>query len=100
MPRVKDRNVYRHVSDFDKSRIVEYRDCGLSHRSIAACVGRDPMTITSSREDRRVTRMALTDHAATSRVLRQELGSFARQQVSARTVRRRFLQHRLSARIP
>ncbi|GFU99082.1 HTH_Tnp_Tc3_2 domain-containing protein [Trichonephila clavipes] len=41
--------------------------------------------------------MALMDHAATSRVLSQELRSYARQQVSARTVQRRLLQHRLSA---
>ncbi|GFT20923.1 hypothetical protein TNCV_3130801 [Trichonephila clavipes] len=35
--------------------------------------------------------MALMDHAATSRALSQELGSFARlQEVSARTVRRLF----------
>ncbi|GFT60548.1 transposable element Tcb1 transposase [Trichonephila clavipes] len=39
------------------------------------------------------------DHATTSRVVRQELGSFARQQVSARTVRPRLQQHGLSARI-
>ncbi|GFY24424.1 HTH_Tnp_Tc3_2 domain-containing protein [Trichonephila clavipes] len=45
--------------------------------------------ITSSREDRHVTCMALMYRAATSRTLSQELGSFARQ-VSARTVRRRF----------
>ncbi|GFW82627.1 uncharacterized protein TNCV_3491991 [Trichonephila clavipes] len=40
------------------------------------------------------------DRAATSRALSQELGSFARQQVSARTVRRSLLQHGLSARRP
>ncbi|GFY11787.1 hypothetical protein TNCV_1529791 [Trichonephila clavipes] len=38
--------------------------------------------ITSSGEDRYVTRMALMDRAATSQALSQELGSFARQQVS------------------
>ncbi|GFW65608.1 uncharacterized protein TNCV_3550311 [Trichonephila clavipes] len=98
-----------------------YRDCGLLYRSIAARVGRDPMTvgrkwnrrvqdgnterhagsqrppITSSREDRHLTRMALMDRAATSRALSQELVSFARQQMFARTVRQhesRFcLQH-------
>ncbi|GFW67889.1 SH2 domain-containing adapter protein B [Trichonephila clavipes] len=32
-------------SDFGNSRIVTYRDCGLSCRSIAARVGRDPMTV-------------------------------------------------------
>ncbi|GFU60367.1 HTH_Tnp_Tc3_2 domain-containing protein [Trichonephila clavipes] len=45
MPRVRSRNVHQHISDFDKGRIVAYRNCGLSYRSIAARVGRDPMTI-------------------------------------------------------
>ncbi|GFW70405.1 HTH_Tnp_Tc3_2 domain-containing protein [Trichonephila clavipes] len=80
--------------------------CGLSYRSTAARVGRDTTTvsrmwnrwfqdgnmerragsqrppITSSREDRHVTRMTLMDHASMSGALSQELGSFARQQVS------------------
>ncbi|GFT89403.1 uncharacterized protein TNCV_4386891 [Trichonephila clavipes] len=56
--------------------------------------------ITSSREDKHVTHMALMDRATTSRALSQEPGSFARQQVSARKVRRRLLQHGLSARKP
>ncbi|GFV96629.1 HTH_Tnp_Tc3_2 domain-containing protein [Trichonephila clavipes] len=107
MPRVRSRNAYQHVSDFDKDRIVAYRDCGLSYRNIVAHVGRDPMTvsriwnrwiqdgntkhhagfqrppISSSREDRHVTRTALMDRAATSRTLSQKLGSFARQKGSA-----------------
>ncbi|GFW13931.1 HTH_Tnp_Tc3_2 domain-containing protein [Trichonephila clavipes] len=89
---------------------------------IAAPVGRDPMTvsrvwsrwvqdgdterqagsqqfpITSSQEDRNVTRISLRDREATSRALSQELGPFTRQQVSTRTVRRRLLHHRYSAR--
>ncbi|GFT16334.1 HTH_Tnp_Tc3_2 domain-containing protein [Trichonephila clavipes] len=84
MPRVRSRNAYLQVSDFDKGRIVAYRDCGLSYRNIAARVERDPMTVSrkgnrwfqdgnterragsqrlplnSSREDRQVTRIALT----------------------------------------
>ncbi|GFW73830.1 HTH_Tnp_Tc3_2 domain-containing protein [Trichonephila clavipes] len=87
------------------SRIVAYRDCGLSYRSIAARIGRDPMTvsriwnrwvqddntesravsqrssITSSREDRHVTHIALMDRAATSQALSQEFRSFSRQKV-------------------
>ncbi|GFV55665.1 hypothetical protein TNCV_278861 [Trichonephila clavipes] len=50
-------------------------------------VGSQWSPITSSREDRHVTRMTLMDRAATSRDLSQQLGSFERQQVSARTVR-------------
>ncbi|GFT13703.1 hypothetical protein TNCV_3831711 [Trichonephila clavipes] len=45
MPRVKSRNAYQPVSDFDKGRIVAYRDCGVLYRSIAACVSRNLMTI-------------------------------------------------------
>ncbi|GFX52079.1 HTH_Tnp_Tc3_2 domain-containing protein [Trichonephila clavipes] len=56
--------------------------------------------ITSSREDRHVNRMTLMDRAATLRALSQELGSFAKQEVSARTVLQRLLQHGLSARRP
>ncbi|GFY36576.1 uncharacterized protein TNCV_27811 [Trichonephila clavipes] len=44
--------------------------------------------ITSSRENRHVTCVSLMYCAATSRTLSQELGSFARQQVSTQTVRR------------
>ncbi|GFS61606.1 HTH_Tnp_Tc3_2 domain-containing protein [Trichonephila clavipes] len=90
MLRVRSRNAYQHVSDLDKGRIAAYRDCGLSHRNIAARVDRDPMTVsgiwnlkfkddniercfgsqrppmTSSRGDRHITRMTLMDRAATS----------------------------------
>ncbi|GFW18836.1 hypothetical protein TNCV_5132891 [Trichonephila clavipes] len=45
MPRVRSRNAYQHASDFDKGRIIAYRNCGLSHRGLAARVGRDPMTV-------------------------------------------------------
>ncbi|GFU50322.1 HTH_Tnp_Tc3_2 domain-containing protein [Trichonephila clavipes] len=124
MSHVRSRKAYRHVSDFDKCRIGAYRDCDLSFHSIDARVGRDPVTVsriwnqwvqdgnkerhdgsqrpsfTSSREDRHVTRIALMDRAAPSRAPSQELGSFARQQVSARTVRRRLQQHGFSARRP
>ncbi|GFU96649.1 HTH_Tnp_Tc3_2 domain-containing protein [Trichonephila clavipes] len=86
--------------------LIKIELCCLSCRSIAARVGRNPMTIngiwnrwfqdgntellagsqrppiTSNREeeDRRVTRLALMDRAATSQALSQELGSFTRQQ--------------------
>ncbi|GFY13931.1 HTH_Tnp_Tc3_2 domain-containing protein [Trichonephila clavipes] len=45
MPRVRSRNPYQHVSDFDKGLIAAYWDGGLSYRSIAARVGRDPKTV-------------------------------------------------------
>ncbi|GFW18045.1 HTH_Tnp_Tc3_2 domain-containing protein [Trichonephila clavipes] len=110
----KQKCVYQHVSDFEKCRIVAYRNFGLSYRRIAARVGRDPLTVNrignrwiqdgvtsyAYREDRHVTRMVLRDRAATSRAPSQELGSFARQQVSARTVVLRLQQHGISARTP
>ncbi|GFW72234.1 hypothetical protein TNCV_702711 [Trichonephila clavipes] len=51
-------------------------------------------SITSNQEDRYLTRMALMDRAATSRALSQELGPFARQQVSARTIRQQELLYK------
>ncbi|GFU95527.1 hypothetical protein TNCV_2729811 [Trichonephila clavipes] len=44
------------------------------------------------------THVTLRDHAATSQALNQELRSFERQQVYARTVRQRLQQHGLSGR--
>ncbi|GFV56292.1 HTH_Tnp_Tc3_2 domain-containing protein [Trichonephila clavipes] len=52
-------------------------------------------SITNSREDKHVTHMALLHRAATSRALSQELGSFARQQMAVRTVRRRLQKYGL-----
>ncbi|GFV15865.1 HTH_Tnp_Tc3_2 domain-containing protein [Trichonephila clavipes] len=96
MSHVRSRNAYQHEFHFDTGQIVSYRNSGLSYRSIAACVGRDPMTVSRiwnrrvrdgnkerlagsqrppiNRKDRHVTRMALTDCAITSRALSQELG--------------------------
>ncbi|GFT69428.1 HTH_Tnp_Tc3_2 domain-containing protein [Trichonephila clavipes] len=120
----RSRNAYQHISDFAKDPIVVQRKCSISYHSIAVHVGGYPMNVcriwnrwvqdgkperlaeslwppvTSSREDRHVNSRDLMDHANTSRGLSQELGSFSRRQVSTRTVRRRFLQHRLSARSP
>ncbi|GFV49005.1 hypothetical protein TNCV_5064891 [Trichonephila clavipes] len=61
--RVKSRNAYQHVSDFDKGRIVVNRDCGLSFRSIAARVGQDKMTVNRIRNRwvQAVVRNALLD---------------------------------------
>ncbi|GFT93307.1 HTH_Tnp_Tc3_2 domain-containing protein [Trichonephila clavipes] len=99
---------------------IAYRDCDLSYHSIAAHVGQGPMTvskiwnrwfqdgnterrlgsqrspITNSGEDRHAPRMFLMDRAATSRALGQELGSFARQQMSVLKVRRRLQEHTLN----
>ncbi|GFT99955.1 HTH_Tnp_Tc3_2 domain-containing protein [Trichonephila clavipes] len=88
MPHGRSRSAYQHVSDFDKGRIVVYRNYVLLYHSIDACVGGDPMTVsrvwnrwvqdsnterrgrpqrillTSCREDIHVTRMVLMERAA------------------------------------
>ncbi|GFY36577.1 hypothetical protein TNCV_27821 [Trichonephila clavipes] len=59
--------------------------------------GSRQLFFTSSEKNKHVTLMALKDPADTSRAPSQELGSIARQQMSARTVRRRLQQNGLSA---
>ncbi|GFT22463.1 HTH_Tnp_Tc3_2 domain-containing protein [Trichonephila clavipes] len=49
MPRVRSINVYQHVSYLGNNLIAAYRNCGLSYRSIAARVDRDPMTVSRIR---------------------------------------------------
>ncbi|GFW23983.1 HTH_Tnp_Tc3_2 domain-containing protein [Trichonephila clavipes] len=74
------------LTDFrqDKDGNTEHRDGSQRH------------PITSSRKDRHVIHMALVDSAAPSQSLSHELRSFAKQQVSTRTVRRRLQKHGLS----
>ncbi|GFU71923.1 RNA-directed DNA polymerase from mobile element jockey [Trichonephila clavipes] len=74
-----------------------YLRTGSSDGNTERRAGSQRPPITSSREDRDVTRIALMDHAVTLRALGQELGLFARLQVPAR---RRLQQHGLSARRP
>ncbi|GFS71256.1 HTH_Tnp_Tc3_2 domain-containing protein [Trichonephila clavipes] len=111
----EDRRIHHMAGEHGSASVFSASDT-------AAGVGRDPMTfskiwnqsvqggnmerrarsqrppITSSRQDRHVTCMALMDHAALSRALSQELGSFARQKVSVRTARRCLQQYQYSAR--
>ncbi|GFX01229.1 uncharacterized protein TNCV_4581951 [Trichonephila clavipes] len=41
MSRRKQRSAYDQVSEFDRGRIVVYRDCGLSFRKIGSRLGRN-----------------------------------------------------------
>ncbi|GFY34215.1 uncharacterized protein TNCV_2505181 [Trichonephila clavipes] len=45
MSRRKQRSSFDQVSEFDRGRIVAYRDCGLSFREIGSRVGRNQTTV-------------------------------------------------------
>ncbi|GFS53723.1 transposable element Tcb1 transposase [Trichonephila clavipes] len=45
MSRRKQRSTFDQVSEFDRGRIVAYRDCGLSFRKIGSRVGRNQATV-------------------------------------------------------
>ncbi|GFU63207.1 HTH_38 domain-containing protein [Trichonephila clavipes] len=45
MYRRKQRSAFDQVSEFDRGRIVAYRDCGLSFREIGSRVGRNQTTV-------------------------------------------------------
>ncbi|GFT29591.1 transposable element Tcb1 transposase [Trichonephila clavipes] len=120
----KQRSAFDQVSEFDRRRIVAYRDCGLSFREIGSRVGRNQTTVmqicdrwmqedttdrrgrshppqnTTSHEDRQIRRMAVTDHSVTSRTIARHIESVTYHSVSARTIRRRLQQSGLSARHP
>ncbi|GFY29688.1 transposable element Tcb1 transposase [Trichonephila clavipes] len=106
MSRRKLRSAFDQVSEFDRGRIVAYRDCGLSFREIGSRVRRNQTTVmrshpsqcTTSREDRQIVLIAVTDHSVTSRTIAHHTGSVTHHSVSARTIRRRLQQSGLSAR--
>ncbi|GFV85057.1 transposable element Tcb1 transposase [Trichonephila clavipes] len=124
MTRRKQRSAFDQVSEFDRGRIVAYRDCGLPFRKICSRVGRKQTTVmqicdhwmqegtkdrrgrshppqcTTSREKRQIVRMAVTDLSVTSRTIAQHIESVMHHSVSARTIRRRLKQSGLSVRRP
>ncbi|GFV27199.1 transposable element Tcb1 transposase [Trichonephila clavipes] len=124
MSRKKQQSAFDQVSEFDRGRIVAYRDCGLSFREIGSRVGRNQTTVmricdrrvqegmmdqrgrshppqcTTSREDRQILRMAVMDRSVTSQIVAQHIESVTHHSVSARTIRRRLQQSGLSARRP
>ncbi|GFW01972.1 transposable element Tcb1 transposase [Trichonephila clavipes] len=59
-----------------------------------------PPQCNTSREDREIVRMAVTDRSVTSRTIAQHIESVRHHSVSARTIRRRLQQSGLSARRP
>ncbi|KFM68472.1 hypothetical protein X975_07024, partial [Stegodyphus mimosarum] len=124
MPHSKQRSSFDQVSEFDRGRIVGYRERGLSLREVDSRVGRNqtivmricdrwmqegttnrrvlkhPPQCTTSRDDRNIVRMAVTDRSVTSRTIAQQIQSVTHDPVSARTIRRRLQQSSLSARRP
>ncbi|GFS86299.1 transposable element Tcb1 transposase [Trichonephila clavipes] len=59
-----------------------------------------PHQCTTSREDRKIVRMAVTERSDTSRTIAQHIESVTHHSMSARTIRRRLQQRGLSARRP
>ncbi|GFX19803.1 transposable element Tcb1 transposase [Trichonephila clavipes] len=59
-----------------------------------------PPQCTTSREDRQIVRMAVTDRSVTSRTIAQHIESVTHHSVSAHTIRRRLQQSGLSTRRP
>ncbi|GFT48223.1 transposable element Tcb1 transposase [Trichonephila clavipes] len=106
----RSRSVFDQVSELDRGRIVDYRDCGLFFREIGSRVGRNQTTVmqicdrwmqegttdlrgrshppqcTTSREDRQIGRMAVTDRSVTSRTIAQHIESVTHHSVSAHTI--------------
>ncbi|GFX73515.1 transposable element Tcb1 transposase [Trichonephila clavipes] len=117
MSRKKQRSAFDQVSEFDRGRIVAYRDCRLSLREIGSRIGRKQTTVmricdhwmqegtmdrrgrphppqcTTSRENRQIVRMTVT-----SRTIVQHIESVTHHSVSVRTIRRRLQQSGLSTR--
>ncbi|GFT24892.1 transposable element Tcb1 transposase [Trichonephila clavipes] len=90
MPRTKQRSAFDQVSEFDRGRIVAYRDCGLSFREIGSRVGRNQTTV--MRICDRWMQEGTKDRRGRSHPPQSTTS------LSARTIRRRLQQSGLSAR--
>ncbi|GFX41206.1 transposable element Tcb1 transposase [Trichonephila clavipes] len=122
MSSIKQRSAFDQVSQFDRGRIVAYRDSVLSFREIGSRVGQNQTTVmricvhwmqegttdqrgrshppqcTTSRENMQIVCMAVTDRSVASRTVAQHIESVTHHSVSARTIRRHLQQSDLSAR--
>ncbi|GFX92401.1 p protein [Trichonephila clavipes] len=84
----------------NQTTVIRICDCWMQEGTTD---GRDrphPPQCTTSREDRQIVRMAVTDRSVTSRTVAQHIESIPHHSVSARTIRRRLLQSGLSSRRP
>ncbi|GFT95888.1 transposable element Tcb1 transposase [Trichonephila clavipes] len=71
------------------------------HEGTTDRLGRShPPQCTTSREDRKIVRMTVTDRSVTSRTITQHIESITHHSVSASTIRHRLQQSGLSARRP
>ncbi|GFX12160.1 transposable element Tcb1 transposase [Trichonephila clavipes] len=92
MSRRKQRSAFDQASEFDRGRIVVYRDCGLSFRKIGSRVGRNQTAV-----------MRICDRWMQEGTTDQRGRSHPPQcttSLSARTIRRLLQQSGLSARRP
>ncbi|GFV73517.1 transposable element Tcb1 transposase [Trichonephila clavipes] len=92
MSRKKQRSAFDQVSEFNRGRIVPYRDCGLSFREIGSRVGQNQTTV--MRLCDRCMQEGTTDRRAPHPV---KTGKFV---CAYHTIRRRLKQSGLSARRP
>ncbi|GFX30493.1 transposable element Tcb1 transposase [Trichonephila clavipes] len=92
MYRRKQRSVFDQVSEFDRGRIVVYRDCGLSFREIGSRVERNQTTV-----------MRICDRWLQEGTTDRRCRSYPHQcttSLSARTIQRRLQQSGLFTRRP
>ncbi|GFX07355.1 transposable element Tcb1 transposase [Trichonephila clavipes] len=120
MSRREQRSTFEQVSECDRGRIGAYQDCRLSFRAIGSRVGRNQTTVmrmcdrwmqegtidqrgrlhppqfTTSRENRQIVCMSVTDHSVTSRTVAQHIERVCNASFSVNTIQ----QSGLSARGP
>ncbi|GFT05620.1 transposable element Tcb1 transposase [Trichonephila clavipes] len=92
MSRRKQRSAFHEVSEFDRGRIVPYRDCGLPFMEIGSRVGRNQTTV--MRVCDRWMQEGKIDRCGR---LHPPQCTFS---LTARTIRRRLQQSGMSARRP
>ncbi|GFX57363.1 transposable element Tcb1 transposase [Trichonephila clavipes] len=123
MSRKKQRSAFNQVSEFDRERIVAYRDSGLylgksvvvldetkklmriCDRWMQECTmdRRGLLHLsqcTTSREDRQIVRMTVTDRRVTSRTTAQHIESATHHSVPVLTIQRHLQQSGPTARRP
>ena len=120
MSRERRKSVNLHKSEFGRGQTITYHNWDSLTCSLAVCVEQDTMTayriwnqfvqqghtkrtvasqwpfITYRWDDKHLNHITFMRSTATSRALSQEMGSFIKQQVSARIVRRYLQQYELS----